>query len=151
MPAPKGNQFWKARSKHGRDKIFKTPDALWNAACEYFEWIEANPLMEAKMCSYQGVNIIEEMPKMRAMTISGFCLFIGCNEDYLRKFTDNENKDFSPIINAIEKTIFNQKFAGAAADLLNPNIIARELGLFENQNINVTTIDLIEPGDPIKG
>jgi hypothetical protein len=29
----------------------------------------------------------------------------------------------------IEKVIYNQKFTGAAADLLNSNIIARELGL----------------------
>ena len=26
--APKGNQFWKARSKHGRDKIFASRAAL---------------------------------------------------------------------------------------------------------------------------
>ena len=52
MGAPKGNQFWKARAKHGRDKIFKTPDALWKAACEYFEWVDDNPLEEAIV--YQG-------------------------------------------------------------------------------------------------
>ena len=40
MGAPKNNQFWKLRSKHGRDKIFKTPKILWEAACDYFEWCE---------------------------------------------------------------------------------------------------------------
>ena len=29
MAAPKGNQFWMLRSKHGRDKLFATPEALW--------------------------------------------------------------------------------------------------------------------------
>ena len=43
MGAPKGNQFWKLRSKHGRDKLFTTPELLWQAACEYFEWCENNP------------------------------------------------------------------------------------------------------------
>ena len=38
MAAPKGNQFWMLRSKHGRDKLFATPEALWEAACEYFQW-----------------------------------------------------------------------------------------------------------------
>jgi len=37
MPAPKGNQFWKARSKSGRGKIFRTPKSLWKAAEEYFQ------------------------------------------------------------------------------------------------------------------
>ena len=43
MAAPKGNQFWKLRSKHGRDKLFATPDLLWQAACEYFEWCDKHP------------------------------------------------------------------------------------------------------------
>lgn len=28
MGAPKGNQFWKLRSKHGRDKLFSSPEIL---------------------------------------------------------------------------------------------------------------------------
>jgi len=37
MAATKGNQWWKLRAKHGRDKIFKTPALLWEACVEYFE------------------------------------------------------------------------------------------------------------------
>lgn len=37
-----GNQFWKLRSKHGRDTLFSTPEKLWEAACEYFEWATDN-------------------------------------------------------------------------------------------------------------
>jgi hypothetical protein len=36
--APKGNEFWKLRSKHGRDKLFATPELFWQAALEYFQW-----------------------------------------------------------------------------------------------------------------
>ena len=43
MAAPKNNSFWKQRQKHGRDKIFASPDALWSAACEYFAWCDENP------------------------------------------------------------------------------------------------------------
>ena len=32
-----GNQFWKARAKHGRSKIFSSPNQLWKAAIEYFD------------------------------------------------------------------------------------------------------------------
>ena len=54
MAAPKGNQFWKARSSHGRKPIFPTPDALWEACQEYFQWVEDNPLKETRPFAYQG-------------------------------------------------------------------------------------------------
>lgn len=131
MAAPKGNQFWKARSSHGRNPKFASPDDLWAAACEYFEWVDANPLWEDKVTSYQGVNTHEPIAKMRAMTISGLCIFL----DIARSTWDEyrANKDFSGIVTRVEETIRDQKFSGAAADLLNANIIARDLGLAEKQ------------------
>jgi len=68
MAATIGNQFWKARSKHGRDKIFKTPDIMLEAAFGYFKWVEDNPLKKAII--YQGVVTGEES-LLRAMTIKG--------------------------------------------------------------------------------
>lgn len=136
-----GNQFWKARSKHGRDKLFETPDLLWEAACEYFQWCEDNPLFEAKIFSFQGVQTMEDVPKMRAMTLGGLCLFLRCSPSYFRTFktAERENKaDFVAVIEQIEETIYYQKFTGAAADLLNSNIIARELGLSDKTNTTIT-------------
>ena len=49
MAATEGNQFWLARSTHGRDKIFGDKDILWDAAVEYFQWVEDNPLQGAKL------------------------------------------------------------------------------------------------------
>lgn len=135
MAAPKGNKFWEVRAKHGRDKIFKTPEQLWEAACEYFEWVNENPLLEYKVTQHQGVPVSMEVPKMRAMTISGLCLFLHTHEEYLTQFENrldlstDEGKDFSRVIRDIREVIYNQKFAGASADLLNANIIARDLGL----------------------
>ena len=40
MSATIGNQWWKLRAKHGREKIFANPDLLWESACEYFEATE---------------------------------------------------------------------------------------------------------------
>ncbi len=48
MAAPLGNQFWKLRSKHGRDKIFADPETMWEAACDYFQWCVDTPLMEVQ-------------------------------------------------------------------------------------------------------
>ena len=140
--APINNEFWKLRSKHGRDKLFKTPQLLWQAACEYFQWIESNPLYEAKAFAYQGDTTITKLPKMRAMTLSGLCFYLRCNEGYFRTFKaqlpDNE-EDFNTVISEIEAVIFRQKFEGAAADLLNANIISRDLGLMDKQSVDLTT------------
>jgi len=65
MVAPTGNEFWKLRTKHGRDKIFSTPEILWDAACEYFQWVEDNPLYEQKAQFAQGQWNTTDIPKMR--------------------------------------------------------------------------------------
>jgi hypothetical protein len=132
MAAPKGNRFWEARSSHGRDKIFSDEAVLWDAALEYFEWVEDNPLKGAKLFKIKNdedKDEITESPysKMRAMTIEGLCLFLDIGTSTWYEYRADE--DFADIISRIESVIYSQKFAGAAADLLNANIIARDLGL----------------------
>ncbi|UAN59012.1 DNA-packaging protein [Serratia sp. JSRIV004] len=139
MAAPKGNRFWEARSSHGRNPKFESPEALWDACCEYFEWVEANPLKETKAFAFQGVVTKEELPKMRAMTIVGLCIFL----DIARSawYTFKAMEGFSDITTRAEEIIYNQKFSGAAADLLNANIIARDLGLKEQSQVEDVTPD----------
>lgn len=142
MGAPKGNQFWKARATHGRDKIFKTPENLWVAAEEYFQWVEDNPLKEGKASQFQGKFVYGKVNKMRAMTIYGLCRFIHINFKTWQEYQKRE--DFTHITREIESVIYEQKFSGAAADLLNANIIARDLGLADKKEIKAAigiTID----------
>lgn len=132
MGAPKGNSYWKFRGKHGRDHTY-TPDGLWDEFCQYAEWIEANPLKEEKGFAFQGIVTKEDFSKMRAMTIKGFCLFADIEEQTFRNYRNTD--DFFAIITRIENCIYTQKFEGAAAELLNQNIIARELGLIDKQEV----------------
>lgn len=127
MPAPKGNKFWLLRSSHGRKPIFESPEQLWDAACEYFEWVDKNPLKEEKGFAFQGVVTKATFSKMRAMTLDGLLLFLDISDNCWRDYKVKE--DFTQVTTRIEKVIRSQKFAGAAADLLNANIIARDLGL----------------------
>jgi hypothetical protein len=127
MGAPVGNQFWKARTKHGRNKLFASAELLWEACQEYFQWVEDNPLWSSKTVQFQGQPVDLPEAKLRAMTIGGLCIFLDIER---RTWTDwKSDKDFSPIVTRVEEIIYHQKLTGAAADLLNPNIIARELGL----------------------
>lgn len=137
MSAPTGNQFWKARSKHGRDKLFASANALWEACQEYFQWVEDNPLHEMRPFAYQGVVVQEPVAKMRAMTIMGLCLFLDIDQKTWANW--RSDKDFIPVVTRAEEIIYQQKFTGAAADLLNPNIIARDLGLAEKREVKQTS------------
>ena len=136
MSAPEGNRFWEARSSHGRKPIFENPEVLWEACLEYFEWVEENPLMASETVKFQGQGTIMEVPKMRAMTETGLCIFLDIGTSTWSDYKNRE--DFSAVTTRVCEIIFNQKFAGAAADMLNANIIARDLGLADKKDHSST-------------
>lgn len=153
MGAPTGNRFWEKRSSHGRSPIFSSPEVLWEACCEYFQWVEDNPLWETKAMVVQGAPHQEPIAKMRAMTIEGLCLFLDLSKSTWLNYKARE--DFLTVCDKAEQVIRTQKFQGAAADLLNPSIIARELGLADKSeltgkdggpvSITGVTIKLVKP------
>ena len=144
MPAPKGNKFWEARSKSGRDKIFSTPEDLWCAAQEYFKWNEENPLQEEKIFHNQGEITRTTVSKMRAMTKTALCRFLHIDPVTWENYRKGEGyEDFFNISREIESIIYDQKFTGAAAELLSGNIIARELGLADKKEVE-NTVSVIE-------
>jgi len=132
MSAPKGNEFWKNRSKHGRDKIFSSPELFLEESLKYFQWCIDNPFIEV---DFRGKDAKEVyIPKMRPFTWDGLELFLGVES--LREYKTNPDyKEFSQVIARIGKIIYDQKFSGAAAGFLNPNIIARDLGLKEQSDV----------------
>lgn len=140
MSAPKGNQFWRARSSHGKDPTFKTKEDLWGACCEYFDWVEDNPL--GKAIVYQGEVSSKPESLMRAMTISGLCLFLDITEKTWSNY--RKYKDYLQVTTRAEQIIYNQKFAGAAAGLFNANIIARDLGLSDKKEIDINERPLVK-------
>lgn len=136
MGAPIGNQFWKLRSKHGRDKLFATPELLWEAACEYFQWCDNNPWYKIDFRGKDNEEV--KIPKERPYTLTGLCLYLNCNQAYFRNFKlqlPKDEKDFNAIISRIEETIETQQFEGATVGAYNANIIARKLGLSDKSEV----------------
>lgn len=123
-----GNRIWEARSSFGRKPLFATSEELWAACVEYFEWVEANPLQEERLVTFQGVSTREPVAKMRAMTLRGLCLFLDVDSSTWA-VRWRQRPELADAVERAEAVIYNQKFAGAAADLLNATIIARDLGL----------------------
>lgn len=146
MGAPIGNEFWKRRTKHGRDKLFTKPELLWEAAQEYFQWCFDNPLIEIDFVGKDATQV--QKPKIRAFTWSGLELYLDI--DSLREYKSNPDyKEFSQIITRIEKIMYTQKFEGAAAGFLNPNIIARDLRLNDGDPVPTNlTVTISGPTPP---
>lgn len=136
MAAPEGNKFWQLRSKHGRDKLFSSPELLWEAACEYFEWCDQNPWTKKDWVGKDGMEVTRDT--QRPYTLTGLCLYLGCNEAYFRQFKDTGPQDFSTVITRIEDTIRTLKFEGATVGVFNANIISRDLGLIDNKEHKLT-------------
>ncbi|MFL5786657.1 MAG: terminase small subunit [Flavisolibacter sp.] len=142
MAAPIENQFWKLRESHGREKIFETPEELWKTACEYFQWVDDNPLYEEKVF---GSNVTMYPKKRRPYTIAALCYYCQIGESTWKDYK-NKYPEYSKVIEAIEQVMYSQKFEGAAVGFFNPAIIARDLGLAEKveskQEINNNNADL---------
>ena len=136
--APKGNQYWKLAHDFRKPKRYQ-PGELLDKATEYAAWCEKNPLYEEKVF---GTGVRMKVPKMRAMTIQGFCLFANMAYSTWQEYEKQEA--YSAITTHIRGIFFSQKLEGAAADLLNPNIIARELGLAEKTDHSVKSNEPIE-------
>lgn len=138
MAAPKGNEFWKLAKTWGKDKSY-TPEALWSKAIEYFAWVASSPLKEEKVFA-TGKRM--QAAKLRAMTIRGFCIFANIATSTFQLY--EKDKGYSAITARIRDIIYTQKFEGAAAGLLESNIIARELGLADRQEMSVSGQEVCE-------
>jgi len=141
MAAPKGNQFWKLASKHGRDKLFATPELLWEAACEYFEWCSEHPWNRVDFKGKDNEEVL--IPTERPFTMSGLCLYLNCGEAYFRSFkhdlkgkTDKLSIEFATVIARIQEVVYTQQFEGATVGAYDSRIISRALGLAEPVRIS---------------
>jgi hypothetical protein len=149
VAAPNGNKFWLLRSKHGRDKLFATPELLWEAACEYFKWCDDNPWIKKEQLKKPVFDemlgtwdIIANIPTARPYTIEGLARYWNCNRQWINDFEkalkgkdDQQSKDFSLVLTRVRETIYQQKFEGAAIGAFNASIIGRDLGLVEKKDV----------------
>ena len=140
MAAPKGNSYYRERYKSGRNRKVETPDQLMELAFDYFDWVEANPLKEEKAFAFQGDVTKEKVDKMRPFTMDAMCFHIGITYSTYAEWR-NSREDLSEVIAIIDKIIRNQKFEGAAANMLNANIISRDLGMVDKQDLNHSNPD----------
>jgi len=145
MSAPKGNQFWKLRSKHGRDKIFSSPEVLWDACCEYFEATDARKWNKTE---FNGKDAKEcKVPTETPYTWTGLYLFLDIDHETWRKYEKLE--DFVATCTRVRHIVYTQKLEGAAVGAFNANIISRDIGLVEKAQTDNTLTIKMDGGDSI--
>jgi hypothetical protein len=141
----KRGYWWEARSSvvkaqdrdeiskpsNGRRPKYSSPEILWESCCEYFKWVENNPIYTHQVIAYKGQGSLVKVPKPRAMTISGLALFLGIHVETWGRYRNGKDVAIRCVCRSAEQVIRDQKFSGAAADLFNASIIARDLGLKE--------------------
>lgn len=126
-----------------------TPETLELAWQQYFEWCDSNPWIKYEQS--KGGSLVK-IPTSRPYTEAGFCAFHGLGINYLRDLwsaikdrDDDESKLYSLVITRARAKCYAQKFEGAAVGAFNANIIARDLGLAEKTESEVTQEIQLKP------
>lgn len=134
--------------KNDSRRLFLTPKDFLAAAVEYFEWAEENPLQEAKVFQFQGDVIEADLNKVRAFTKAGLATYLGIPVSRLESYKGRKDPEWREVVEIIEQVIYTQKFEHAAAGLMNSNIIVRDLGLTDKQEVDTTANVQVENKQP---
>lgn len=132
----KGNKFYRLRSKDGRDKVFENADNLLLKINEYFEEVEERTIDKPEMLKsgdLAGTQVtlrVDDFPtKEELATFLGFAKW-----ESLKNYKEYSS-DFLEVITWAETQIYNWKFKMASVGSINANIIARDLGISDKQDV----------------
>lgn len=154
MGAPKGNNYWEFRGKHGNNFLY-TPEKLWEEALKYFDWASQRVWNKKEAIkSGEMVGQLIDVPTTTPMSIKAFCLFADISHQTFLNYESNSDpyKDFFEVTTRIRSVIESQQFEGATVNAYNPNIIGRMLGLTDKvdhttNGKDITNTTVIQWGD----
>jgi hypothetical protein len=72
---PVGNQFWKKRTKHGRNTLFSNSHTLRDACYEYFEEKDKHKYIHQQV--HGKDSTIVKVPTMLPYSLQSMCIFLG--------------------------------------------------------------------------
>ena len=151
-------QFWKFRTKWGRDKIFGDAAVLLEEAHKYFDWCDRHPKEKVELVKYKGSYEEAYVPLERPYSMGGLTSYLGVTDSYfrtaksrLRDKIDAERATEAEVelleaIEWIEQVIRTQQIEGATVGLFTPSIIARINGLVEKKDITTSGAPVIRIG-----
>lgn len=136
MAAEQGNKYYKLRSKDGRNKVFESAKDLNTEIENYFNE-KSNSFINKpdiiKSGESAGANIqmrIDDFPTKEELAI-----YLGFAKWESLKNYKEYSDDFLEVITWAETVIYNWKLKYTAIGVLNANIIARDLGITDRQDL----------------
>ena len=127
--------FWRQpRGKGPGVLTYETPAELWEAATEYFKWVDDHPLKEQVAFHHKGIITKTQLSKARPYTKMGLCAYLGITVTTFDKTCAHAG--FEEVSELIGQIIYTQKFEGAASGFFNATIISRDLGLVERNALS---------------
>jgi hypothetical protein len=144
------NQFWKNRTKHGKDKLYMDRAVLKEACMEYFQWCDDNPVPNAELLkSGDWAGTLAEAPLRRPYLLSGLLIHLGVSDQWwlnLRKDT-TKDADYLGVVIWADRVIETQQLEGALVGHFNPRIIAAKQGINEKTEIINKNVDMNKLAD----
>lgn len=144
MGAALENKWWKKRSKHGRDKIIESPEVMLEAVEEFFELKNSTYLAKPVMMTggdLQGKTMNLEFKDYP--TLEELSHFLGF-KSFQTWYNYKKREDFLEVVTYAEEVIRSWKIKGAAIGLYNHNIVARDIGLSDKQEVKaqISTVEV---------
>jgi len=118
-------------------------EQLWESACAYFMWCEANPIYKDEMIKQTGDIVSAVMP--RPFNLPALCLHCGVTPGYINDMARNAKAGtLSLVCQRILMVIYSQNLEYAMVGIFNPVISAKKLNLGANdeQGRTAATINI---------
>lgn len=127
-----GNDIWKRRNTSGRFRTWLDPNALWEAAQKYFEWVDNNP--EEVEQSHVRLGVVKVKIKTPYLKEDIAQWLEVSHWRYIENLKE-VSAEFQHVVTCIENIIVGNKKRGAYTNQFNHNIVARDLGLTDKTDI----------------
>jgi hypothetical protein len=122
-----GNQFWRLREKHGRERSYETFEEFEQRCYEYFEFKENDyEYVEESHVKEGSIMIRKKTPPLFEELYPFLDICRGTWNNYKER-----GSDFLTLITRVEDVINGQKKRGAYIGIFNANIVKADLGMID--------------------
>ena len=143
-------ELWEIAKGPGQPPCFSSPQEMWDRSVEYFKWCGECLILEDKIFKVKSgdTDILDHefITHKRPMTLAGLHIFLNISEQTWYNYKKKD--EYLGITNAIDRTMYENKFSGASVGQFNANIIARDLGLADKTEIKLDSAS-VTPWDDI--
>lgn len=123
------DQHWKVINAGGRT-VSNTPEQLWEAAVDYFQWCDNNPITYKRtLTSGKEAGKSMTVEAKRPYSVKALCLHCSISERYLEdlRTLSDRSSEWYMVVEKIWYVIYTDNLEGALIDLYSPIMVAKVL------------------------